>query len=92
MRAYYDGAFPPPAVPMPAHETDPFPLTPDAWANADFRVQLQAHLKVPLERRFRNRKSPGSSAVALEAVEHDIVVSFLRGAAGRLGGGGRVGG
>ena len=83
--AYHDGAFSPPAVPVPADETDPFPLAPDAGPDANLRIQLHAHLKVALERGLRDRKPPGACTVALEAVEHDVVVSFLRGAAGGFG-------
>lgn len=75
---------------MPAHETDPFPLPPNAGPDANLRVQLHAHLEVPLERGFWNGEATGAGAVALEAIQHDVVVSFLRRASGRFGGRGRV--
>lgn len=75
---------------MPAHETDPFPLAPNAGADANLGVELHAHLEVPLERGFGNGEAPGAGAVALETVQHDVVVAFLGGAAGRFGARGRV--
>lgn len=90
--AYHDRAFSPPAIPVPADETDPFPLAPNAGPDANLGIQLHAHLKVALERRLWNRKAPGAGTVALEAVEHDVVVAFLGGAAGGFGARWRVGG
>ena len=60
-------------------------MTPDPRPNGDIRAQLQAHLKVTLERRPRDRKRACPNGIALEAVHHGVEVPLLR----RLHGGRR---
>lgn len=80
---------------MPTDIAHPIPLAPDPRPNADLRVQLHAHLKVPLKRRFRDLQRSTDTRIPLEpARRHAIVVSFLAGFLGTAGRGieGRRGG
>jgi hypothetical protein len=104
LAAGQDAAFAPAAVPVSADERDPVALAPDALSDADFRVQLHAHLKVALESGFGDGEAAApKGAVALEARgrDHDEVIGvgggaralvrFLVAAGGQFGDAGRAG-
>lgn len=87
-RTYHDGPLSPSPVPVTTDITDPVSLSPDPGANADLRIQLHAHLKVPLKRRFWNLQRAADTRVALESAgDHGIVVSLLMGLVAATGGG-----
>lgn len=78
---------------MPTHKPQPVPLPPDAGADANLRLQLDAHLEVALELRHRDGIAMAHGAGALEARgtsnDHGVEVTLLggleRGVLGRWG-------
>ncbi len=78
MATHNDGTLAKTAIPVTTDEADPIALTPDTWANGDFGVQLNAHLKVSLQLRFWNGKRLRSGrGGALETVDHSIKIALL---------------
>ena len=55
---------------------DPIALTPNTRTNRDPRVQLNTHLKIAFEHRFRDGKGSRRGRVTLEARHHSLVVAF----------------
>lgn len=76
-RTYNDGAFTPPSIPMSADVADPVALTPNARADGDFGVELNAHLKVSLKRWFGDGIGTSGRRIALETIDHSIKITFL---------------
>lgn len=76
-RTYDDGAFTPPSIPMSTDVADPVALTPNARADRDFGVELNAHLKVSLKSWFRDGIGASGRRIALETIDHSIKVTFL---------------
>ena len=65
---------------MPTHITDPISLPPNPRPNTDLRIQLHAHLKIPLKRGLWNLQRPAYARIPLEpARDHGIVVTLLVG-------------
>lgn len=62
---------------MSANVTDPVALTPNAWADGDFGVKLNAHLKVSLKSWFRDGIGASGGRIALETIDHSIKIAFL---------------
>ena len=61
---------------MPGNISHPIALSPNAWPNTDFGIQLHAHLEIALEDGFRDRKSARGRRVTLEA-NHAVVIALL---------------
>jgi hypothetical protein len=77
-KTYHDRAFAPAAVPVPGNVADPIPLAPDAVPDGYLRVQLDAHLEVPLEGGLGDRPGPvDGRRITLEAIHHGIQITFL---------------
>ena len=49
METYDNGAFTPTAVPVTRDVADPITLSPYAWADMNFGIELDAHLKIALQ-------------------------------------------
>lgn len=78
-RTYDDSAFTPASIPMAADVADPIALSPDTWADRNLRVELDAHLKVAFEGRFRDGiGARRGGRVTLEAIDHGVKVTLLR--------------
>lgn len=76
-KTHDDSAFTPPSIPMSADVTDPVALTPNARADGDFGVKLNAHLKVSLKSGFGDGIGAGGGRIALETIDHSIKIAFL---------------
>lgn len=76
-KTHDDSAFTPPSIPMSADVTDPVALTPNARADGDFGVKLNAHLKVSLKGWFWDGIRAGGGRIALETIDHSIKIAFL---------------
>lgn len=76
-KTHDDSAFTPPSIPMSADVTDPVSLTPNARADGDFGVKLNAHLKVSLKSWFWDGIGACGGRIALKAIDHGIKVAFL---------------
>ncbi len=55
-QTYNHGAFTPSPIPVPRDVADPIALTPYARTDRDLGVELDAHLEIALEDRFRDRE------------------------------------
>lgn len=64
---------------MSANVADPVALTPDARADGDLGVELNAHLKVSLKSWFRDGIGASGRRIALETIDHRIKITFLAG-------------
>lgn len=62
---------------MSRDEADPVPLTPDARTNGDLRVELNGHLEIAFEERFRDGEGSRRGRIALKSADHCFVVAFL---------------
>ena len=56
---------------------DPIALSPYAWTDIDFRVELNAHLKIALENGLWDGERACGRGIALEAADHCVVIAFL---------------
>ena len=64
---------------MARDEADPVALPPDAVANRDFRVELNADLEIAFETGLRDWQSSRSDRLALETtIHHSVQISLLR--------------
>ena len=64
---------------MPGDVANPVALSPNTRSDADARVQLHAHLKVPLQDGFGHRKTSAGRGFALEAMHHGLMIALLVG-------------
>ena len=75
-QTHHNRSLPPAPIPMPTDITNPVSLPPNTGTNANPRIQLHAHLEIPLQNRLWNGKAPRSTRLPLEA-HHGVMVAFL---------------
>lgn len=75
---HHDSTLAPPSIPMSTDIADPITLPPDARPNTDSRIKLHAHLKIPFQKRFRDREAARASSFTLKALHHIMITLLVR--------------